>query len=153
MVLDVHILNLYYLKLIATYAIDHMVKKRFKPLAFIDKFSDMPDEKEILFSVRSVFKVESIQQSDNRIWHIVLKLVKAKHQSPDFVSIILNTEDTLAYITNFFCHDVDDPLEKAYIATVIYELFVNIREAAIFYFHMSIVCYFAEDYRTQLKIY
>ncbi|CAF1024709.1 unnamed protein product [Didymodactylos carnosus] len=128
-------------------------RKCCKPLLFIDKLSEIPHEKEILFSLRTVFKVESIKQLDNGIWHIVLRLVKQKHQWNAVRRIFLKPKNLLPQVIKFFCRGVDDSLEKAYIATVIYELPANIRDTVTCYVALASVCSYAEDYRTQLKIY
>jgi hypothetical protein len=44
------------------------------PFAYVAKYSDFPDESEVLFSINSLFRITSAQQSSDGLWKIRMTL-------------------------------------------------------------------------------
>ncbi|CAF0964311.1 unnamed protein product [Didymodactylos carnosus] len=51
--------------------VDNHIKT--KPFAFIKDYSAIPEENEVLFSIGTVWCIESVEQDDEALWHIVLR--------------------------------------------------------------------------------
>jgi tetratricopeptide (TPR) repeat protein len=55
------------------------MSKETTPFAFIENYSCSPDEREILFTIGAVFKVESVKK-EGKWWHVNLKLSKEQNE-------------------------------------------------------------------------
>ena len=60
------------------------------PFAFISRYSCIPDEAEVLFTINALFSVQSVTKNGN-IWHVCLQLSKQQNQQQkDFSQYMMN---------------------------------------------------------------
>ncbi|CAF1069823.1 unnamed protein product [Didymodactylos carnosus] len=115
--------------------VDNHIKT--KPFAFIKDYSAIPDESEVLFSIGTVWCIESVVQDEEALWHIVLRSSGEQNQRcvelTDYLKQQIGDIPTLLTLGNFLSEIKDYNKADKYYEILLKELPKNHKDIGAIY--------------------